>query len=91
MAGKNISDHPLFLLTDRRAFLERVMDHLHASPDCRYIFKPWRSPTMEEEANWQARESIGAAMKFFPMTPDTPPKAEVEPEHDEPVDQPAEA
>lgn len=84
-------DLPTYKIEDRREILERVLQALLADPDCFYPVRgALKSLTPDEIANWEARESIMTLKRTFKVASDVPPIAEIEPAHDEPVDQPTE-
>jgi hypothetical protein len=63
----NLANAPTFKLIDRRAILSRVLEALQNDPACRWNFKgPWARLTLDEQANWDARSTIGALLSDIP-------------------------
>lgn len=86
----NLLACPMYKIEDRRAIVSRILDALLADPDCRYTFShgEWKSMTPDEVANWESRELLVRIRDSFPVASDEPPVLQVEPPHDEPVQDP---
>jgi hypothetical protein len=68
----NLADAPTHKIADRREILNRVLDRLLASPDCRAVFnREWKPLNSDESANWEARTTISNAL--FSLPPSTLP------------------
>ena len=62
----NILDAPTFKLSDRKAICQRVQAALLRDPDCVYPVRgPWREPSRDEHANWEARQHFLQASLTF--------------------------
>lgn len=57
-----------FKIEDRKAIVIRALQALLDSPDCRYKTESWRKLTPEEQSNWDARETMVAIQKTFPVS-----------------------
>ena len=91
MSDANLLTCPMYKIEDRKAIVVRVLDALLAGPDCRYDFKgPWKKLTPDEQANWDARQSLVQIKQTFPMAFNDPPSVEVELLNHEATDQPTE-
>jgi len=85
----NLLDCPTHLVADRKAVLQRVYDQLIASPDAVLDFRGGlHRYDPDELANWTARQVIADALQAFPAS--AAPLSEPEPDHEEPVEEPAE-
>ena len=53
----NLLNGSLFKISDRKDICQRVQAALLRDPDCVYPVRgPWREPSRDEHANWEARQ-----------------------------------
>ena len=66
---RNLLERPIFKLEDRRAMCLAVLAALFADKSCRFDFKgEWKKPTPDEEANWEARQTLTQSVLSYPST-----------------------
>ena len=87
----NIDKAPTRKIEDRKAILLRVLDALLADPNCRYAFSDIRRVTVDEIANWEARETVSRLSQSCKVATHEPPVTKIESLQDEPADDSAEA
>jgi hypothetical protein len=62
----NLINCPTYKIDDRKAILARTLVALQADEDCRFGFKgEWRKLSTEEQANWDARETVNRLLQEF--------------------------
>ena len=87
----NLDKAPTHKIEDRKAILLRVLDALLADPNCRYAFSDIRRVTVDEIANWEARETVSRLSQSFKVATHEPPVTKIEALQDKPTDDSAEA
>ena len=87
----NLDKAPTRKIEDRKAILLRVLDALLADPNCRYTFSDIRRVTVDEIANWEARETVSRLSQSFKVATHEPPVPKIEALQDKPTDDSAEA
>ena len=66
----NLLSCPMFKIEDRKTMVTRVLDALLADPYCRYNLGrgEWRQMTVDEVANWEARQHFTQVSQSYPST-----------------------